>query len=142
MDPVKATRENLAVVEHLYAALQARDYDAFRRICAEDITWIQNEGFPGGGTWRGAEAIVENVFKSFKREWDGWKFEIEQYLDAGETIIVLGRYAGTYRESGKPMSAAAAHVYDVAKGKISRFRQYTDTFSIIRAMEKAQAPDS
>ena len=74
------------------------------------------------------------MFKSFKNEWDHWRYAIEEYLDAGSTVIVLGRYTGTHRVTGKPMESAAAHVYDVTNGKITRFRQYTDTYSIVKAM--------
>ncbi len=125
---------NLDVVRELYRSFRDRDYEAFLKVCAPDLEWIQNEGFPRGSTKRGAHAVVEQVFKTFNHDWDQWKFEIEQYLDAGETIIVIGTYSGVHRGTGKSMRSPAAHVYDLADGKVTRFRQFTDTKVIWDAM--------
>lgn len=100
---------NLEVIQELYRAFREKDYDAFLRICAPNVEWIQNEGFPRGATRRGAEVVVEGVFKAFNNDWESWSFDIEQYLDAGETIIVIGSYAGRHRVSGKSFRSPAAH---------------------------------
>ncbi len=125
---------NIEIIQELYRAFHEKDYDAFLHICAPDLEWIQNEGFPGGATRRGAKAVVEGVFKGFKNDWESWAFEIEQYLDAGETIIVIGNYTGRHRTSGKSFRAQAANVYDICDGKVCRFRQFTDTKLIWDAM--------
>jgi len=125
---------NLEVIRELYRAFREKDYDAFLRICVPDLEWIQNEGFPRGATHRGAEAVVEGVFKAFSNDWESWSFDVEQYLDAGETIIIIGSYAGCHRVSGKSFRSPAAHVYDICNGKVSRFRQFTDTKLIWEAM--------
>jgi hypothetical protein len=125
---------NLEIIRELYRAFYEKDYNAFLRICTPDLEWIQNEGFPRGATWRGAEAVVEGVFKTFNNDWELWSFDVEQYLDAGETIIVIGSYAGRYRLSGKSFRSPAAHIYDISNSKVSRFRQFTDTKIIWDAM--------
>jgi ketosteroid isomerase-like protein len=118
---------NLEVIQELYRTFREKDYDAFLHICTPDLEWIQNEGFPRGATRRGAKAVVEGVFKAFNNDWELWSFDIEQYLDAGETIIVIGSYTGCHRLSGKSFCSPAAHVYDICDGKVFRFRQFTDT---------------
>jgi ketosteroid isomerase-like protein len=125
---------NLKVIQELYRAFDHKDYDAFLRICTPDLEWIQNTGFPRGTTYQGAEAVVSGVFKSFNNDWESWSFDTEQYLDAGNTIIVIGSYSGRHRVSGKSFRSRAAHVYDICDGKVSRFRQFTDTKLIWDAM--------
>ncbi len=121
---------NLQTVHELYRAIRTGDYQAFLSLCAPDLQWIQNPGFPGGAIWYGAQAVVDGVFRSFDASWDNWGFDIEQHLDAGESIIVIGRYHGRHRKSGKSFEASTAHVYDFANGKIARFRQFADTKTI------------
>lgn len=125
---------NMKVVQELYRAFREKDYDAFLRISAEDIEWIQNEGFPGGATYKGASAVIEGVFKANNNQWSGFAYQIEEILDAGKSVIVVGKYSGRDRVSGKSMSAAAAHIYDLHDGKIARFRMFADTKSIWNAM--------
>ncbi len=127
-------KTNVETIEKLYRIIRAKDYDAFPSVCAPDVEWIQNEGFPGGATRRGAQAVMDGVFRVFDSAWENWGFDIEHYLDAGDTVVVVGKYRGRYRASGKLFSASAAHVYDLKDGKISRFRQFADTKLVCDAM--------
>ncbi|PSB05837.1 DUF4440 domain-containing protein [Pleurocapsa sp. CCALA 161] len=125
---------NIEVVKKLYQAFREQDYDTFLRLSIEDIEWIQNKGFPGGATYKGASAVIEGVFKANNDKWSDFAYHIEEILDAGNSIIVIGKYSGRDRLSGKSMSAAAAHIYDLHDGKIARFRMFADTKSIWNAM--------
>lgn len=125
---------NIEVVQELYRCFREQDDEAFLSICTEDLEWIQNEGFPKGAVRRGARAVIEGVFKGNRSEWDGLAYEIERILDAGATIIVIGKYVGRHHRTQKRMQAAAAHVYDLQGGKIRRFRMFADTKSIWDAM--------
>jgi uncharacterized protein len=121
---------NIEVIQELYRAFRNKDYNAFLGICTDDIEWIQNEGFPGGATHKGATEVVEKVFKANDHNWENFTYEIEQFLDAGDSIIVIGKYSGHHRISSKSMRAVAAHIYDLREGKVCRFRMFADTKTI------------
>ncbi|MBA4148176.1 MAG: nuclear transport factor 2 family protein [Verrucomicrobia bacterium] len=125
---------NLEIVQRLYAAFRANDREGVLQIFAPDIEWIQNEGFPGGGRYVGAEVVLDEVFTKFRIEWESWEAPVSEWLDAGETIIALGEYRGTHKRTGKSMMAAFAHVYEVRNRRIIRFRQFTDTVKIAEAV--------
>ncbi|NJM87022.1 MAG: nuclear transport factor 2 family protein [Hydrococcus sp. RU_2_2] len=125
---------NIEVIQKLYRAFRNKNYDAFFSICTDDLEWIQNEGFPGGATCQGATEVVEKVFKANDNNWKNFAYEIEQFLDAGDSVIVIGKYSGYHRISGKSMSAVAAHVYDLREVKVCRFRMFADTKTIWDAM--------
>ena len=125
---------NLEIVQEMYRAFRAGDDGAFYAICSPDLEWIQMEGFPGGATWHGPQAVIEGVFKGNDGRWEGFGFEIAQYLDAGDSVVVVGTYHGTHRASGKSFSAPTVHICDVADGRVFRFRQFTDTKVICDAL--------
>ena len=71
--------------------------------------------------------IVDNVFKAFDRDWQSWSFEIEEYLDAGTSVVVVGFYQGIHRVSEQSFCSSAVQIYDLADGKVTKFRQFADT---------------
>ncbi len=76
---------NFEIIKKLYRFISTKGYDSFLNICSPELEWIQNPGFPNGKRHKGAEAVVENVFKSFDTEWSDCEFVIEEYLDAGDS---------------------------------------------------------
>ena len=58
---------SINIIETLYSAFRDKDYDAFRALCSKDIEWIQNKGFPKGGHYHGADAVIKNVFQQLKK---------------------------------------------------------------------------
>ncbi len=125
---------NLEVIQELYRAFHEKDNDAFLNICIPDLEWIQNDGFPQGATYQGAAEVVERVFKMNDECWEKFSFHIDQYLDAGDSVIVIGAYVGCNRQTQKSLRAAAAHVYDLVDSKVYRFRMFADTKTIWNSM--------
>jgi uncharacterized protein len=127
---------NIEVIQELYRTFREKDYDAFLQISTDDLEWIQNKGFPGGATYRGASEVIEAVFKANQNNWEGFAYNIEQFLNASNSVIVVGSYTGRNRISGKSMSAAAVHIYDLHDGKVCRFRMFADTKTIWDTMSQ------
>jgi len=124
---------NAGVVRDLYAAFARKDAATIRRLLHPDVEWIQCAGFPGGGRWKGVDAVFEKVFGALGSAWRDWRAEVDELLDAGSEIVAIGRYVGTHAATGKAMTAVFAHVYRVESGRVTRFRQFTDTAVIARA---------
>ena len=125
---------NLETIRQLYAAFAARDRVAILSLFHPDIVWIQNDGFPNGGTHVGAVTVLDGVFARLAQEWSVWGAEVAEYLDAGGSIIVLGEYQATHATTGRNMRAAFAHVYRVDSGRVTRFQQFADTHQVRAAM--------
>lgn len=134
-DDAPAATSNLEIVQALYAALGEGDGDRVLEILDPQVEWIQNEGFPGGGRFVGAETVYEKVFNRLADEWEGWGAEVGRWLEADDSVVALGAYRGTCRETGKSMRAAFAHVYWLSDGRIVRFEQYADTAKVAEARE-------
>jgi len=124
---------NLEVVQSFYDGLRDGDEKLILGILHPDVEWIQNEGFPGGGSYTGAETVLDEVFARLGEEWQDWQAAVGRWLNAGDSVVALGAYRGTFRQTGKPVQAAFAHVYWLEKGRIVRFEQYADTAKIAEA---------
>lgn len=126
--------DNKKTVCALYDAFTCRDEAKLRELLHPEVQWIQCAGFPGGADRLGVEQVIEPVFGRLHSEWTQWQLEIDECLDAGNQIVVLGRYRGVHGETSQSMEAVFAHVYDVTRGQITRFRQFTDTVPIAEAV--------
>ncbi len=125
---------NVELIKNLYQAFAAGDIPAVLQSFDENIEWTEAEGFPYGGTYRGGTAILENVFVKLATEWNDFKAEPDEFLDAGEKIVALGNYSGIYKTTGKSMNVPFAHVWTLENGKVKKFVQYTDTLKVSEAL--------
>ena len=130
------SRENLDLIRGLYGAFEAGDIPGVLGRMAPDMEWNEAENFPyaDGNPYRGHDAIVGGVFARLGGEWDGFSPVPDEFLDAGDTIVVLGRYRGACKATGKPLDAQMAHVWRIRDGKAVHFQQYTDTLQVAKVM--------
>lgn len=121
------------VADH-YAASARGDLVAMMAEVAPDVQWTEMAGFPCAGTHVGPTEVADKVFKVLGTEWEGYRFDLETLIDAGDCIMGIGSYHGTYRETGKAMTARVAHVWRVEGGLVRSFEQFTDTLLVAQAM--------
>lgn len=127
--------ETLDLVRSIYAAFAAGDIPGVVALMSPGIVWNEAESFlyADGNPYVGPDAILAGVFARLGSEWDGFAAVPEEFLDAGDTVVVLGRYKGSNKATGRPLDAQLAHVWRVEDGKAAAFRQYTDTLQAARA---------
>lgn len=125
---------NLGIIKSLYKYFAEGNTDAIRYIFSTDIEWEQMDGFPNGGRYIGADDIFEHVFAGFGKYWTGWHAQVDEFIEAGNYVFAIGFYKGTYNATQKSISAAFIHRYTIQEGKITHFKQYTDTKVVADAM--------
>jgi hypothetical protein len=125
---------NVEVVQLFYDAIPRGDLDGALATLAADVAWTEAEGFPYAGTHVGPDAVKENVFHRLGAEWDPFVFDLDELLDAGDAVVGVGTYSGTYKATGKPMRARVAHVFKVRDGEIRSFEQFADTAKVADAL--------
>jgi uncharacterized protein len=85
------------------------------------------EGFPGGGgVFRGLKAYIEDFVYVFYGMFDV-ELTVEEYLEAAEKVVAVGRMRGTAVTTGIPVDASFIHVWTVHQGHLLRGRMYGDT---------------
>jgi ketosteroid isomerase-like protein len=127
--------QNLAGVQKVYAAFAKGDIPTVLGFLNSDIEWTEAEGFPYGGTYKGPDAVLQGVFMRLGAEWDGFAAVPHEFIDAGETVVTLGRYSGKYKATGKSFQAEFAHVWKLSEGKAIKFQQYVDTLKVHQALQ-------
>jgi len=126
--------DNTDLIRGIYAAFAAGDVPAVLAAFSPDIVWNEAENSPwaDGNPYRGPEAVVAGVFARIGGEWDGFAVMPQEFLDAGDTVVVLGRYGGTCKATGTQQETQMAHVWRIAGGKVTGFQQYADTLHMAR----------
>ena len=122
-------------IANLYAAFARGDVPAVLAAFAPNISWTEAEGFPYGGTYVGADAVLQNVFAKLGSEWNGFAAVPDEIIASTDTVVAFGEYSGTYKATGKSFKAPFAHAWKFDAGRIISFRQYTDTAVVQRALQ-------
>jgi ketosteroid isomerase-like protein len=135
------SKENVELVQAIYAAFGAGDVPGVVARMSPEIVWNEAENFPYAdrNPYLGPEAILTGVFARLGTDWDGFAAVPDEYLDAGDTVVVLGRYHGTFKATGETLDAQLVHVWRLEDGKAVAFQQYTDTLQAARVTERRQA---
>ena len=102
-----------------------------------EIVWYEAENFPYSdrNPYVGPAAVAEGVFQRLATEWDGFQAIPDEFLDAGDTIVVTGRYRATCKATGIALDAQFAHLWRLRDGKVTGFQQYTDTAQANRVIQ-------
>jgi ketosteroid isomerase-like protein len=122
--------DNVTLLKNLYDAFGRGDIPTVLGAMSPGIRWHQAESNPyrpTGEAWVGPDAVLNNLFMRLGAEWDGFAVHPKLFHDAGDSVIVEGRYDGTYKATGKSMDTQFCHIWDVKDGKVTRFQQYVDT---------------
>jgi ketosteroid isomerase-like protein len=122
------------VVSGAYEAFGRGDIPAILDVLAPDVDWRVPEVLPHGGTFHGPEA-VGGFFQGIGERWEDFRVEPGDLLEGGDEVASVGRAEGTLRGAG-PASYGFTHVFTVAGGKISRFREYVDPDPAILAQTR------
>lgn len=127
-------RSALEVVKAFYAAAAAGNGPVMAEQLALDVTWIEMQGTPYGGTYKGPEAVFSGVFARLADEWENFQFMPERFHDAGDSVAASGWYTGRFRKTGKPLRCRTLHVWDVSGAQVKRFEQFCDTLIMSRVL--------
>ena len=128
--------QNVEAVRSIYDAIARRDIPAFLGALDPGVELISPEALPYGGTYHGPQEVGEKYFAGFLRNVDD-DFELiaEEYFDAGDTVIALGRLRGRARESGTPFEAVSFMAWTLRDGKVVRQRYMLDTAEVLKALQ-------
>ena len=123
------SEENVQIVRGLYEAFGKGDVPGVLGKIANNIEWREADNFiyADRNPYVGPSAVLEGVFMRFVSEWNNFTVTPDSVLDAGDRVVTLGTYSGTYKKTGKAVRAQMVHVWEIVNGNAVKFQQYTDT---------------
>jgi ketosteroid isomerase-like protein len=94
---------------------------------------IHDHDTPDQTDYRGY-AGVARWLEEWGAAWADWSMEIEEYLDAGDSVVTFFLMHTTGRGSGIEVTREDALVYGLRDGKIVRGDYYNDRSEALRAV--------
>jgi ketosteroid isomerase-like protein len=128
--------DNIELVRSAYEALARGDVPAVLEVLDENVEWNEAEHIPywPGRPFVGRQAVLEGVFARLAEDFDNFTVDVQRVVDCGETVLVEARYRATVKQTGKPLDAQVAHIWDFRDGKAVRWQQYSDTWQFAEVM--------
>jgi ketosteroid isomerase-like protein len=119
------SQENVELLRPAYAALNRGDVDAVLQVCAPGIECQLPEGGLNAGALRGHQA-VRGFLEGYIESFESFRMEPEEFIDAGDRVLVFLRMLGRGRGSGIDVEVRPAHVWTVQGGKAVRLEAFPE----------------
>jgi ketosteroid isomerase-like protein len=129
------SQANVDMVRRMNAAFNRRDRDAAFADFHADAEWIDQMHAPDAPErLTGIPALLAN-WDRWEDAFDDFTAEIEEYIDAGESIVAVARWRAKGKGSGLALDLRTVGVYEFADGKIVRVTiSYTDKAAALKAV--------
>jgi uncharacterized protein len=83
---------------------------------------------------------VKRLFDRWLEAWEEWALEPEEFIEAGDTWVVLDRIHGRGKASGVKMEVPYAHVFKLGGGKVVEARDYSTKEEALHAVGLPESP--
>jgi ketosteroid isomerase-like protein len=102
------SRESVELVREVYRGWARGDFKAGADVFSSDFEWQQLRIAVEPGSHRGADigVAVRRVFEVY----EDFRVEADEYIDAGDEVVVVARSRGTARASAMQLDQRFAYV--------------------------------
>jgi ketosteroid isomerase-like protein len=131
------SRENVEALRRVHDQMTRGNFWALAPLLDDAVEWEWGRGYAslvgGPKTYRGIKE-VEAATKEWLAAWEWFTIDADEFIDAGEHVVVLTRYHARPRRGGPQISERAAEVWTWREGKIVRHRSYRDRAEALQAV--------
>ena len=120
------SQENVEIVRRFLSV----DVDAALPYADPGIVWNPIEELPTQG-----HDAVRSSLAHWKAEWDDYEVMPEEFVDAGDRVVVTVRLRGRGRGSGVEIDARFYDLYTLRDGLIVRMDQFTERSEALAAAQ-------
>jgi ketosteroid isomerase-like protein len=121
------SQENLEVVREAFEAFQGGDLEKTAQLVDPELEFHGTVGGLQEGQIAHGQAEIDQVFEEEDLEaWEERRLEAEDFIDAGDNVVVLLHEYRRGRGSGVELEAETALVVGVSGGRVVRMQGYMD----------------
>jgi ketosteroid isomerase-like protein len=118
------SQENVEMVKAFTRLFESGDRDRWRSYFDPNVAWDTSATtMPSAGIYHGYEG-VEAFFREWLGTWSDYEIEPREFIDAGDSVVIVFRQRGVGRISGVRAEHDFFGVYDIADLRVIRYRQY------------------
>lgn len=126
-DPVEQLRE-------VYSHWGRGDWSPRFDFYADDMEWGWSEDFPDlAGVFADTETPNSRL-RTWLSPWEMWTCEAEDFVVAGDDVVVLARYRGRGKGSTATVDVEGAHVWRIVDGRAVRLEIFADRASALASV--------
>jgi ketosteroid isomerase-like protein len=109
------SQENVEAARRCLEAYCRGDYEEASEYLAPDVVWDTGQELPAHGP-----AAVRDVWRRWDAEWEELETVAEEFIDAGDRLVVIVRYRGRGRVSGIEVNDRQFEVHTLRDGRCIR----------------------
>ncbi|MCC6069680.1 nuclear transport factor 2 family protein [Massilia sp. GCM10020059] len=131
---------NIELIRQVYDAFLNGDSQRLLSYMAQDIDWDEPQvpNLPFAGKRQGRDSVAE-FFRMVATAQQLRDFRPGDFIAQGDRVVVTGHYEWTVRANGVDWGSDWVHLFTVRDGKITAFREFTDTHRAVEAFQTGQA---
>jgi ketosteroid isomerase-like protein len=128
--------DDAALLEAIYAEWGRGNWRPYFDFYDAEMEWGWSDEFPGlSGVYKDQQDPNPRL-RAWLSGWEDWRAEADDFLEFGDTVVVLASYYGRGKGSGVEIHQEGAHVFKLRDGKVVRLEIFA---SRKRAMESVGA---
>jgi ketosteroid isomerase-like protein len=131
--------ENKKLMAGVFAELANGNGKPFVEALGEDVRWTIIGDTAWSGTWKGIEAVREELLDPLFAQFEGhYRAQAVRLIAEGDWVVIESRGDVTTR-AGKPYRNAYCYVCRIADAKVRELTEYCDTQLLTRALDPPPA---
>src|SRR5437588_9062713 len=127
--------KNVETLQTAYHAWNRGDLHSVLDHLHPDVEWEENpDVYPGlDRIYRGHDGFLKRQRDAFD-VWEWFRVEEQEFIDAGEHVVVFLRLIGKGRHSGIEVEMSVIDVLNFRDAKVTRHRLYADRAEALEAV--------
>jgi ketosteroid isomerase-like protein len=128
------SQENVEIVRSVYESFLRSDWGTIAELADPNVEYHGTVGgLEEGRVGRGLQQMRQVFEEDDLEAWDERRLEPEEFIDAGDEVVVLQREYRRGRGSGVELVSDTAAVFEVRDGHVVRVQGYMDRAKALEA---------